>query len=33
MKLDDPVSKYIPSFAEMQVFVDPAAADFYSDSS
>ena len=28
MKLDDPVSKYIPSFAEMQVFLDPAAADF-----
>ena len=28
MKLDDPVSKYIPSFAEMKVFVDPAAADF-----
>ena len=28
MKLDDPVSKYIPSFAEMKVFLDPAAADF-----
>ncbi|PCJ45937.1 MAG: hypothetical protein COA74_14835 [Gammaproteobacteria bacterium] len=27
MKLDDPVSKYIPSFAEMQVFLDPAVAD------
>ena len=28
MKLDDPVSKYIPSFAKMQVFLDPVAADF-----
>lgn len=28
MKLDDPVSKYIPSFAAMQVFLDPVAADF-----
>jgi CubicO group peptidase (beta-lactamase class C family) len=28
MKLGDPVSKYIPSFAEMQVFLDPVAADF-----
>tara|TARA_B110000858_G_scaffold115070_1_gene131526 strand:- start:45699 stop:46964 length:1266 start_codon:yes stop_codon:yes gene_type:complete len=28
VKLDDPVSKYIPSFAEMQVFLDPAAANF-----
>ena len=28
MKLGDPVSKYIPSFAEMQVFLDPAAAYF-----
>ena len=28
MKLSDPVSKYIPSFAEMQVFLDPVAADF-----
>lgn len=28
MKLDDPVSKYMPSFAEMQVFLDPVAADF-----
>jgi len=28
MKLEDPVSKYIPSFAEMRVFLDPAAADF-----
>lgn len=28
MKLDDPVSKYIPSFAEMQVFLEPAAANF-----
>ena len=28
MKLDDPVSKCIPSFAEMKVFLDPAAADF-----
>jgi len=27
MKLDDPVSKYIPSFAGMQVFLDPASAD------
>lgn len=28
MKLDDPVSKYIPSFAGIQVFLDPVAADF-----
>ncbi|PCI73635.1 MAG: hypothetical protein COB20_16035 [SAR86 cluster bacterium] len=28
MKLDDPVSKYIPSFAKMQVFLDPTDADF-----
>lgn len=28
MKLDDPVSKYIPSFAKMQVFLDPAEPDF-----
>ena len=28
MKLDDPVSKYIPSFANMQVFLDSEAADF-----
>lgn len=28
LNLDDPVSKYIPSFAEMPVFLDPEAADF-----
>jgi len=28
LRLDDPVSKYIASFAEMRVFLDPEAADF-----
>lgn len=27
MRLDDPVSKFIPSYGEMQVFLDPAVAD------